>query len=587
MEFNLDNDVKFILEQLNKYGTGFVVGGAVRDNLINSDPGDYDFATDIEYKELKKIFKDYSPKEVGAHFGILMIKVNGKSYEIAKFRKEMGVYNSRYPKEIKFVNNIEQDLQRRDFTINAMAYDGKSEIIDLYNGREDLKRKLIKFVGNPKIRIEEDALRIMRAFRFISKLGFNLDKKTEEAIIDKRNFLFKISKERIFDELSKILMGKYVKKALFEMRNLGILDLIIPEFRYTYTFDQYHSENKDILFNHIVKTVANCENDLITKLAALFHDLGKINTKYIDAKGQCYYYRHEIESSVIAEEKLKYLKASNDIINSVKSIILNHTIYENEVSDKILKKLIIELESKNIDRLFDLLYANFNSKLFFRENEKMENIDKLLERVKVLQNSDIPNIRSLDITGVDLMNLNFDSKEIGKIKSEIYELILDDEIKNDKEEIIKYLTGKYNLDIKIGEEKSCGALIYNPKTDKILIVKMYNGNWGFPKGHVENEETEEETAHREVFEETGVKIEILDGFKQSIKYIPNEKILKEVVFFIGIVNDDKVVIDKKEIQDFKWCDYDKAFKLVTYKLQREVLENAKKFIDFKFNSDGY
>ena len=195
MQFNLNSDVSFILEQLNKNGSGFLVGGAVRDLIMGRVPGDYDFATDIEYARLKEIFADYSPKEVGAHFGILIIKVNGKSYEIAKFRKEKGIYNSRYPKEIKFINSIDEDLARRDFTINALAYNEKTGVIDLYRGKKDIKYRTIKFVGNPKLRIEEDALRIMRAFRFISKLGFSLDKKTANAIYEKRRFLRKISKE--------------------------------------------------------------------------------------------------------------------------------------------------------------------------------------------------------------------------------------------------------------------------------------------------------------------------------------------------------------------------------------------------------
>ena len=195
MQFNLDKDVRFILEQLNNNGTGFIVGGAIRDKILNKDPGDYDFATDIGYSKLKSIFAHYNPKEVGAHFGILMIKVNEKNYEIAKFRKETGVYNSRYPKKIKFVKTIEEDLSRRDFTINAMAYNEKFGIIDLYGGRQDLEKKIIKFVGNPKLRIEEDALRILRALRFISKLGFNLEKKQLKPFSKKENFYIKYPKK--------------------------------------------------------------------------------------------------------------------------------------------------------------------------------------------------------------------------------------------------------------------------------------------------------------------------------------------------------------------------------------------------------
>lgn len=576
MQFKLDDDIRFILEKLNNNGTGFIVGGAIRDIILGKNPGDYDFATDIDYNKLKKIFSDYNPKEVGAHFGILMIKVNNKNYEIAKFRKEAGVYNSRYPKEIRFVDTIEKDLERRDFTINAMAYNEKEGIIDLYNGKKDLKNKIIRFVGNPKLRIEEDALRIMRAFRFISKLGFSLDKSTSEAIFEKRRFLYKISKERIFNELSEILLGPYVKKALYEMRNLGILELIIPEFRYTYNFNQTNNEY-DILFNHIVRTVTFCEKDLITRFSALFHDLGKISTKVIDAKGNMYYYGHEKESAVIAEEKLRYLKASNDVVFSVKKIVLNHTVLEQEVADKILKKLVIDLEFKNVERLFNLLAADSEAKIKRTGTEK---IDRLWKRILELKNTDqIPDIKKIDITGVDLMNLNFDSKKIGNLKNEIFNLILGNELKNEKEEIVKYLIRKYNKGTDLKREKSCGALIYNKKLDKFLIVKMHNGNWGFPKGHTEEAETEHQTALREVFEETGINIEILQNFRQSIKYISNYNMLKEVIFFMGVTDDTEIKVNRNEIEDFEWCSYERALKIITYRLQRDVMDKGKEFID--------
>lgn len=577
MRFDLDDDVKFILEQLNKNGTGFLVGGAVRDKILNKDPGDYDFATDIGYSELKRIFADYSPKEMGAHFGILMINVNGKSYEIAKFRKETGVYNSRYPKEIKFVKTIEEDLARRDFTINSLAYSKQTGIVDLYGGRQDIRRKVIRFVGKPKLRIEEDALRILRAFRFISKLGFNLDKKTSEAIYKKRKFLSKISKERIFDELSKILMGKYSKKAFIEMKKLRVLEIIIPEFRYTYNFNQNNPNHTDDLFNHIIKVIHLCDYDLITRFAALFHDLGKINVKIIDAKGIFHFYGHEKESALIAEEELRQLKASNDFTNSVKKIVKNHMLIYQDVSDKTLKKLIIEMEEKNLKRLFNLFYADLNSKGISRkkENEKiLKNFWDKIENIK--KQGKIPQFNDLDITGIDLINLKFSNREIGEVKNKLYELVLGDEIENEKEALLKYIVKHYNLNDKFEYENSCGAIVFNENTEKILLVKMHNGNWGFPKGHIENNETKEETAIREVREETNVNIKIIPNFEREIKYIPNEKTIKKVTIFAGITQDEDVKIDTFEIEAFQWCTYEEALKLVTYKLQKDVLEKARK-----------
>ena len=583
MQFNLDDDVKFILEQLNRNGKGFLVGGAVRDKILNKDPGDYDFATDIEYSELKRIFAGYNPKEMGAHFGILMINVNGKSYEIAKFRKETGVYNSRYPKEIKFVKTIEEDLARRDFTINSIAYSEQTGIVDLYGGRQDIRRKVIRFVGKPKLRIEEDALRILRAFRFISKLGFNLDKKTAEAIYKKRKFLTKISKERIFDELSKILMGKFVKKAFIEMKKLRVLEMIIPEFYYAYNFDQNNPNHPDDLFNHIIKVIHLCDYDLVTRFAALFHDLGKINVKIIDAKGIFYFYGHEKESALIAEEELKQLKASNDFINSVKKIIKNHMLIYQDVSDKTLKKLIIEMEEKNLKRLFNLFSADLNSKGLRtkKENEQiLQNFREKIENIK--KQGKIPQFNDLDITGIDLINLKFSNREIGEVKNRLYELVLGDEIENEKEALLKYVVKHYKLNDNFEYENSCGAIVFNENTEKILLVKMHNGNWGFPKGHIEKDETKEETAIREVLEETNVRIKIIPDFEREIKYIPNEKTIKKVTIFMGITQDEEVTIDTFEIEDFKWCTYEEALKLVTYKLQKDVLENARKsFVKLK------
>ena len=585
MQFNLNSDVSFILEQLNKNGNGFLVGGAVRDLIMGRDPEDYDFATDIEYSRLKKIFADYSPKEVGAHFGILLIKVNGKSYEIARFRKEKGVYNSRHPKEIKFIDNIDEDLARRDFTMNALAYSEKTGVIDLYGGKTDIKNGIIRFVGDPNLRIEEDALRIMRAFRFISKLGFSLDKKTAEAIHEKRKFLNKISKERIFDELSKILLGSYAKKALCEMKKLGILGFIIPEFKQMKTFKFGSFKEKNNLFSHIVDTVSLCQKDLVTRFAALFHDLGKINTRVIDAKGNFFYYGHEKESALIAEEKLRHFKASNDIIFSVRNLILNHMILEKDLSIKELKKFIMGLGEKNMIRLFDLILANTNSKNDFDKEKGQVLINRLKNRIEEIEKmGKIPDIRDISISGVDLINLGFEAKEIGKIKNEIYDLILDEKLENEKEVIINYLSEKYNLGT-FKREKSCGAVVYNSERQTFLIIKMLNGNWGFPKGHTENQETDIQTAIREVTEETGIKIEILDGFKKSIKYIPFPEVLKEVIFFIGITKEEKVVIDKGEIEDYMWCSYEEALKMITYKPQRDVMESSLQFIKNYYGDD--
>ena len=387
----------------------------------------------------------------------------------------------------------------------------------------------------------------------------------------------KISKERIFDELSKILMGNYAKKAFIEMKKLRVLEMIIPEFHYAYNFNQNNPNHPDDLFNHIIKVIHLCDYDLITRFAALFHDLGKINVKIIDAKGIFHFDGHEKESALIAEEELRQLKASNDFTNSVKKIVRNHMLIYQDVSDKVLKKLIIEMEEKNLKRLFNLFSADLNSKGIRtkKENEQiLQNFRDKIENIK--KQGKIPQFNDLDITGIDLINLKFNNREIGEVKNKLYELVLGDEIENEKEALLKYIVKHYNLNDKFEYEKSCGAIVFNENTEKILLVKMHNGNWGFPKGHIENNETREETAIREVHEETNVNIKIIPDFEREIKYIPNEKTIKKVTIFAGITQDEEVKIDTFEIEDFQWCTYEEALKLVTYKLQKDVLENARK-----------
>ena len=245
----------------------------------------------------------------------------------------------------------------------------------------------------------------------------------------------------------------------------------------------------------------------------------------------------------------------------------------------------MELGKENLGRLFDLLFANVNSKTDLdREKEKLL-IEGLKDRIKEIEKmGKIPDIRDIAISGVDLINSGFEAKEIGKIKNEVYNLILDEKLENEKEVIINYLSEKYNLGT-FKREKSCGAVVYNPERQSFLIIKMLNGNWGFPKGHTEDQETDIQTAIREVTEETGINIEILDGFKKSIKYIPFPEVLKKVIFFIGITEEEKVTIDRDEIEDYMWCSYEEALKMITYKPQRDVMESSLQFIKNHYGDD--
>ena len=260
-----------ILNKLNECGKGYIVGGAIRDILLGLKPKDVDFATNLSYETLKTLFNEYAPKETGKSFGVLRIRINNIDYEIAKFRED--IYGKE--KKVSFVDDIRNDLARRDFTINAMAYNQKEGIIDLYNGQKDIENKVINFVGNAEERIIEDPLRVLRAFRFMSRLDFSLSENTIEAIKKQKDLLKNIPEERITMEFSKLLLGKNIKNTLTLMKDTGVLELIIPEFKATYDFDQCNPHHNLDLFNHIISVVSKVPADLELKYSALLHDIAK------------------------------------------------------------------------------------------------------------------------------------------------------------------------------------------------------------------------------------------------------------------------------------------------------------------------
>ncbi len=574
MIFELNNDVEFILDILNKNGEGYIVGGSVRDILLGVSPKDYDFTTNIAYSTLKELFKDYNPKEIGKHFGILMIKINGIHYEIAKFRKDIGILNGRHPESVKFVDEIAEDLKRRDFTINAMAYSRKNGLIDLYNGSSDIKNKLIRFVGDPNLRIKEDALRILRAVRFVSALGFDLETETKKAILKNKLQLKKISKERIREEFSKILLSDYADKGLLLMKELGILEIIIPEIEMLYEFNQNNPHHHKDVFAHTVSVVKNTQKDLLTRITALFHDIGKPNTHSIDKNGISHYYGHENNSAEIASAALRRLKFPNDFIRDVDVLIRNHMIIFEKPGAKAIKKFICKVGIENLDKIFDHFYADMSSK---KPPVDYSLIDSLKSKVdEIIDKNENIEKQDLEINGNDMLALKIQQKQISKIKNEIYEKVLDGNLENNKKDIVNYIMNTKGINEELQETKSSGAIVYKVEGNEIkyLLIMLIRGNWGFPKGHFEGEETEKETAVREIFEETGLNVKFHDDFRETIQYFPAPFIFKTVIYFLAEAVTDNVKIQTDEVAEYRWATYDEAAKLITYRLQKKILKKA-------------
>lgn len=438
---DFDDNEKKILEKLNREGKGYVVGGAVRDILLGLKPKDIDFATNLNYDELKKIFTDYSPKETGKSFGVLRIKIDDRDYEIAKFRQDL--YEKKNEKKIVpedkkviFVDDIRNDLVRRDFTINAMAYNEEDGLIDLFNGQKDLKDKTINFVGMPEERIKEDPVRMLRAFRFMSKLNFNLSSNTIVAIKNKKSLLKDISQERITLEFSKLLLGENVKNTLMLMKDTGVLELIIPEIKVTYDFNQYNPHHTLDLFSHIVSVVEKVPADTELRYAALLHDIGKPAVQTFDDKGIAHYRGHDIVGEEMAKNILIKMKIDSKSIENISNLVRKHMDLHRDLSDKKMNKLLSEMGYEQLLKLIQHSNADNESK----NSELVKSNEILYEMLNKAQEKNMQlTVNDLAIDGNDLMSLGFRGKEIGKIKEELLEKYLNEEIKNDRESLLKYL----------------------------------------------------------------------------------------------------------------------------------------------------
>ena len=425
-----------ILNKLNKCGKGYIVGGAIRDTLLGLKPKDVDFTTNLPYETLKNLFSEYNPKETGKSFGVLRIRVNNVDYEIAKFREDI------YGKEekVSFVDDIKNDLARRDFTINAMAYNEIDGIIDLYGGQKDIENKIINFVGNAEERIIEDPLRVLRAFRFMSRLNFSLSENTIEAIKKQKSLLKNIPEERITMEFSKLLLGDNIKITLTLMKDTGVLELIIPEFKATYDFNQCNPHHNLDLFNHIINVVSKVPADLELRYSALLHDIAKPIVQTFDEEGIAHYKTHEIVGADMARDILTRMKLPVKLIDTVVEIIKKHMVLYKDVTDKKFNKLLSEMGYNNLWRLIEHCNADNSSK----NNEVVSTENDLHERLKrAVEKQMQVTVNDLAVNGKDLIELGFTGKEVGEIKKELLDKYLSEEIQNNKEEMMEYVKEKY------------------------------------------------------------------------------------------------------------------------------------------------
>ncbi len=443
MEFKIPTYVKKIMDKLVDNGyESYIVGGSVRDILMGRTPSDYDVNTNALPDEIEKIFNEYKTLKIGKEFGTIVIVDKEALVEVTTFRSDGEYLDGRRPEKVYFSNDIKDDLSRRDFTINAMAYNEKKGLIDYYDGRGYLKHKLIKTVGNPEDRFKEDYLRIMRAIRFATELEFFIEDDTCRACKLYGEKLLNISIERVRDEFFKILLSKYPSYGIRLLKDLGILKIILPEIIKSIGFDQKNPNHDKDIFQHTLAVLDETPPIIHLRLAALFHDIGKPESFTIDEEGIGHFYGHHKISANIAKEVLTRWKCSKELIKKVYILVEKHMNQHDNFKEKALKRLIGKVGEREIFNLIELQKADI---IGSKENY---NIDHLIEREKeikrIINKKEVYEKNQLEIDGNDVIELGY---EQGKIVGEILEYLLEEVLENpklnNKESLIKLIEKNY------------------------------------------------------------------------------------------------------------------------------------------------
>ena len=418
----MEKEIKSLMSTIiNKGYEVYIVGGYVRDYLLNIPNDDYDLTTNMPLEDLKKYYPNLHIMKENNHRITSILHINNLKIEISLFK---GI-------------NIQEDLHNRDFTINALALDINNNIIDINNYREDLNNKKLKLVKADGSGIDFDPLRILRAIRLSLSHNLSIDQNTKETIISKRDLLNTIAKERIYNEIIKILKYKESTKYIDEYKE--IFFILIPELKKAYKFNQHNKYHIYDAFYHTLKVIDGVENNKYLKLAALFHDLGKPKMYTIDKYGEGHFYGHWKESNNIFKRFCKNYKVDKKTEKIVSLLILNH---DRDIPSKrsSMIKYLQEFNHTNLNLLFKLQKADILAQNPLYHKELLQTLAEGKHRLEKLQDEKpVLSIKELAITGNDLIQLGYHDKEIGIIKEKILMEVINNQLNNDKESIIKYI----------------------------------------------------------------------------------------------------------------------------------------------------
>ncbi len=436
MKIQLPEKVNTIIHTLQEHGfEAYAVGGCVRDSILGRVPDDWDITTSATPMETKSLFA--KTFDTGIEHGTITVLIDKDAFEVTTYRVDGKYEDSRHPSEVTFTRSLSEDLLRRDFTINAMAYNDKEGLVDIFGGMQDLENKIIRCVGNANARFGEDALRILRAVRFAAQLGFQIESSTQEAIAQLAPTLANISAERIQVELIKMLISPNpaLMRTAYE---LGITKVILPEFDEMMVTSQETPHHKYNVGEHTLKAIENIRNDRVLRLTMLFHDIAKPLMKTIDEEGVAHFKMHDVKGAELTKQILRRLKFDNDTLNKVVRLVQYHD-YRMPAEPKNVRKAMNKIGEDLFPYYLEMREADTLAQSEYLQEEKLQNIqDVRLCYEEILVKKECVSLRTLAVTGNDLIENGMKpGKEIGTVLSKLLELVIEHPEYNTKENLLE------------------------------------------------------------------------------------------------------------------------------------------------------
>lgn len=425
---------QYIIDRIREAGfEAYVVGGCVRDRILGREPEDWDITTSAKPEQIKTLF--HITIDTGLQHGTVTVMLDKEGFEVTTYRLDGEYEDGRHPKAVTFTSDLEEDLKRRDLTINAMAYNDREGLVDLFGGMEDLEAGVIRCVGDPEERFQEDALRILRAVRFSAQLGYFIEAKTLAAIRKLSPSLERISRERIQVELVKLLVSPHPEYLRTAYDN-GVTQAFLPEFDQCMVTEQNHPHHCYSVGEHILHSLNAIEADRVLRLAMLFHDMGKPAVLTVDGNGITHFHGHAAVSADMAKTILQRLKFDNDTIHKVCRLVLYHDYGNGIPADKaIVRRALNKIGPDAFPGLFAVKHADILAQSGYMRQEKLRNLESWHRLYQeIVADQECVSLKSLAVDGSDLIAAGWKpGKVLGETLQKLLELVLEDPERNSRE----------------------------------------------------------------------------------------------------------------------------------------------------------